>query len=57
MKYNIAFTKEELKSLLSFIDAGVRSSGLQAAETAVYFKKKIESAIEDSETPEEEEDD
>ena len=55
----LQLTEEEIKSLLSFVDAGLRSGGLKVAETALHFQKKFEQAIQESRAPvpEEEEDD
>lgn len=41
----IELTQDEAKALVTLLDAAVKSMGLQAAEAAVFFAKKIDAAF------------
>ena len=44
MTINLNLTEAEANALISLIDAGVRASGLQVAETAANLFNKIKAA-------------
>ena len=44
MKLTVILTEPEANALISLIDAGVRASGLNAAEAAAALYNKIKSA-------------
>ena len=44
MKITLILTEAEANALISLIDAGVRSTGLQSAEAAASLFNKIKSA-------------
>lgn len=44
MHIHVKLTEAEANALISLIDAGVRASGLQSAETAAALFNKIKSA-------------
>ena len=41
---NVEFTEKEATVLMNLIDIAVKSAGLQAAEAALHFSKKIQDA-------------
>ena len=47
----IEFNKEEAQVLINLLDIAVKQSGLQAAEAAVHFAKKLSEAIKTDEAP------
>lgn len=43
---------QEATVLIEMINVAVKATGLQGAEAGLYFKKKIESALQEAKTPE-----
>ena len=48
---NIELNDEEAKVLVNLLDVAVKSVGLQGAESAMHFVKKIDAAIKDAQAP------
>jgi hypothetical protein len=47
----IELNDEEAKVLVNLLDVAVKSVGLQGAESAMHFVKKIDAAIKEAGTP------
>ena len=47
----IELNEEEAKVLVNLLDVAVKSVGLQGAESAMHFVKKIDAAIKDAQAP------
>lgn len=47
----IELTNEEARALVGLIDAAVKATGIQAAETAMHFVRKIDIASKMAEEP------
>jgi hypothetical protein len=41
-KFSVEFTREEANHLLQLLDYAVQAKGLQVAEAAVYFHRKMQ---------------
>lgn len=48
---NISLNDEEAKVLVNLLDVAVKSVGLQGAESAMHFVKKIDAATRDAQAP------
>lgn len=48
---NIELNEEEAKVLVNLLDVAVKSVGIQAAEGALHFVKKIDAAIKEAGAP------
>ena len=47
----IELNDEEAKVLVNLLDVAVKSVGIQAAESAMHFVKKIDAAIKEAQSP------